>query len=186
MMSGLRVRVRLALILLAASTVVGQEAPLKPVTVCEILNDLKSYDGQPVAVLGRFSFRREGRWLGEDQCEAQPAGDSSRVSSRPPAVLWLSLDTTSAPRTKTGYALDASTVTQKLQLVKKHTKLGQFRFGSTDYDRWAVVYGRVKVREAAAPASDGKSEGSHSRDSAPADLLYAGDGYVMFLHEPSQ
>ena len=51
-------------------------------------------------------------------------------------------------------------------MVKK-TALGKFRFGTPEYDRWAVVYGRVVARK------DDKK--------AAADLVFRGDGVIVFL-----
>ena len=53
--------------------------------------------------------------------------------------------------------------------MQEHTKLHTFRFGTSDYDRWAVVYGRVVSRKGLAGQK------------APADLLFRGNGVVIFL-----
>ena len=167
----------LTLLVLSPAALLSQDAPLKPVTVCEVLKDSKLYDGRVVAVLGRFSYRAEGRWMGEDSCRTTVAGESAES----PDIIWLSYAPESAPRMPTGYQVDGAIVAEKMQLVKKHTTLGKFRFGSSDYDRWAVVYGRVRVepKEAALPPA------KKVHHDAPAELLYAGDGYVMFLRDPS-
>jgi hypothetical protein len=143
-----------------------QPAILKPMTVCEVLENLKQYEGQPIAILGRFSFRTEGRWMSEDGCRPSTPAEH--------ALIWLAYDPQSAPRMASGYQMDGGTIDQKLQRIKKHTNLKQFRFGTSDYDRWAVVYGEIRPQE--------KTLG-HARHDAPAELVYAGDGYVMFLHE---
>jgi len=46
------------------------------------------------------------------------------------------------------FELDAVALSRKLALMQQHTSLGKFRFGTPDYDRWAVVYGRVETRKA--------------------------------------
>ena len=51
--------------------------------------DLPAHEGKDVAVLGRYSFRRDGRWIGEESCE--PAGTV-------PPMLWLTEDSTTAPK----------------------------------------------------------------------------------------
>ena len=61
---------RVSLGLLLAVFAVAADPPIPPVTVCEILSDLAAHDGKDVAVLGRYSFRRDGRWLGEQACES--------------------------------------------------------------------------------------------------------------------
>jgi hypothetical protein len=61
-------------------------------------------------------------------------------------------------------------MSEKLTLLRRATKLALFPFGTPDYDRWAVVYGSLRFREGAAAANK-----------AAADLLYAGDGYVLII-----
>jgi len=56
---------------------------------------------------------------------------------------------------------------KKFAAMVKKTTLGKFRFGTADYDRWAVVYGRVMARK------DDKK--------AAADLVFRGDGVIVFL-----
>lgn len=64
------------------------EPPVTPLTVCEVLRDLSGMDGKNVAVLGRYSFRTDGRWIGEQTCDAQ--GPS-------PPELWMVEDPKAAP-----------------------------------------------------------------------------------------
>jgi hypothetical protein len=66
------------------------------------------------------------------------------------------------------FALDAVSVSRKLKVVQEQTSLRTFRFGTPDYDRWAVVYGRIEV--------DKNKPGE-------AHLVYRGDGVILFLHE---
>ena len=147
-----------------------QSAFLKPVTVCEVIQNLKEYDEKAVAVVGRFSYRSDGRWISQDGCA--PTSGADQVPQT--ALIWLSLEAQSAPRLAGGYQLDGTTTSEKLQLMKKRTTLKQFRFGTPDYDRWAVVYGQIKLLDKSASAA---------RKDAPAQLIYAGDGYVMFLRD---
>jgi hypothetical protein len=143
-------------------------AALKPMTVCEILEDLKQFEGQPVAILGRYSFRSEGRWMSEDDCKSSDAHPSEH------ALIWLAYEPQSAPRMASGFQMDGAAIEQKLVQIKKRTSLKQFRFGTPDYDRWAVVYGEIRMPEKAAP---------HAHHDAPAELVYGGDGYVVFLRD---
>ena len=46
---------------------------------------------------------------------------------------------------------------------------GKFRFGTPDYDRWAVIYGRVEQRK----GDDTKK--------APANLVIRGSGVIVFV-----
>ena len=157
------------------------ETPLEPVTVCEVLKNPKLYDGRAVALLGRYSYRTDGRWIGEDAC--QPPENNQAAAS--PEIIWLSYAPDSAPRMVSGYTVDGAAVAQKILLVKKNTTLRKFRFGSSDYDRWAVVYGRIKVDEKNPAAAEKKESRPQAHNGAPAELLYAGDGYVMFLRDPA-
>jgi hypothetical protein len=59
--------------LLVTAFAVAADPPIPPVTVCEILADLPAHEGKDVAVLGRYSFRRDGRWIGEQSCEPATA-----------------------------------------------------------------------------------------------------------------
>jgi hypothetical protein len=134
--------------------------PVVPLTVCEVLTNLPAHEGKEVAVLGRYSFRKDGRWIGEQACD--PAAPS-------PPLLWLTEDSVTAPRPPGNFELDATTLNRKFVELLKHTALGKFRFGTPDYDRWAVVYGRVVPRK----ADDSKK--------APADLIFRGSGVIIFL-----
>jgi hypothetical protein len=137
---------------------------VEPLTVCEVLKDIPAYDGKAVAVLGRFSFRRDGRTLNEETCGAAPESGAPTV----PNSIRLADDVKTAPKPPEVFALDAAALNRKLKTMQEHTRLHTFRFGTSDYDRWAVVYGRIE--------SD-KAKPSGAR------LVYRGDGVVLFLHE---
>src|SRR5579862_3492766 len=65
-------------LLLGTLAAPAADHPIEPVTVCEALRDLPAHEGKPVALLGRFSFRRDGRTLNEESCaEKPPAGDAA-------------------------------------------------------------------------------------------------------------
>jgi hypothetical protein len=145
---------------LAALPATCADGPLVPVTVCEVLGDLPMYDGKVVAALGRYSFREKGRWLSEESC-----GDGAPENP----TLWLMEDAKDGPRPPDDFEMDGAVLGRKLADVRKRTALGKFRFGTSDYDRWAVVYGRVETRKGDAAKT------------APADLEFRGDGVVVFL-----
>jgi hypothetical protein len=149
-----------ALALLMAASAVAADPPITPVTVCEITADLAAHEGKEVAVLGRYSFRRDGRWIGEDACD--PA-------AKVPPMLWLTEDSATAPKPPGDFELDVPSLNKKFASMVKRSTLGKFRFGNPEYDRWAVVYGRVVARK-----------GDAARR-APADLLFRGNGVVIFL-----
>ena len=146
-----------ASLLLCSFAAASDPPPLAPLTVCEILADLPAHDGKNYAVLGRYSFRRDGRWIGEDAC-----GNAA-------VNLTLSEDA-SAPKPPGEFGLDAAVLNKKFAEMVKHTVLGKFKFGTPDYDRWAVVFGRVEARK-----QDDRSQ------KPAADLVFRGSGVVIFL-----
>ena len=143
---------------LAALPAVCADSAIAPVTVCEVVRDMEMYQTKVVAVLGRYSFRQNGRWLAEQSCEDQPVSDPK---------LWLVEDAKDGPKTPSDFEIDAPALDRKWADMRKRTSLAKFRFGTPDYDRWAVVYGRVRKAEASKTAA--------------ADLVFRGDGVVVFL-----
>jgi hypothetical protein len=142
-----------------------------PLTVCEILHDLTASQGKNVAVLGRYSFREVGSWVGEQLCE--PAAGTAptqlaSTTSATPAQLWLVEDPIDGPRLPEHFDMDAAAVHHKMVEMARHTTLGKFRFGTPDYDRWAVIYGRVEPRK-----TDDKK--------GAANLVIRGTGVIVFV-----
>ncbi len=135
-------------------------SPFIPVTVCEILSNLAASEGKDLAVLGRYSFRKDGLWISEKACGA---------SAPTPPVLWLVEDSSAGPKLPEEFELDAAVLNRKFADMLKSTALGKFRFGTPDYDRWAVVYGRVVLRK------------GNDAAKGPADLVFRGSGVVIFL-----
>jgi hypothetical protein len=138
--------------------------PVIPLTVCEVLHDLPAQNGKDIAVLGRYSFREKGRWISEQACP----GNAPEPAAVPP-TLWLIEDTNSGPRPPADFQLDGPVVEKKWADVQRHTELGKFRFGTPDYDRWAVIWGRLQMRK----GEDAKR--------AAANLVYRGSGVIFFL-----
>ena len=145
---------------LLCSAFATADAPLVPLTVCEILHDLPAQNGKTVVVVARYSFRQSGRWIGEEACD--PAPDA-------PPLLWLTEDAAGAPKPPADFELDAAALHRKFVEIQRHTTLGKFKFGNPEYDRWAMVYGRVDARK-----------GDASKQAA-ANLVYRGSGAVVFL-----
>ena len=149
------------------------DAPLPVVRVCEIMRDLPSYHGKVVAVVGRFSYREPGRFLSEKVC------DSTKSEGHPdPAAIQVLFDSKSAPKPPAVLSFDRSLVHKELELIRRETSLASFRFGSQDYDRWAVVYGRIEVSKESSPRS--KTLGSEF-EPAPAKIICASGTMVVFL-----
>lgn len=145
----------------------AQPVSVEPITVCEAVKNLQKLAGKPFGIVGRLSFRSEGKWLSQDDCKGAPGNGEARIT--------LLYDTAEAPRVKTGWEVRGSAMSEKLTLLRKATKLALFPFGTPDYDRWAVVYGSLRFREGTA------SGDAAAAKKAEADLLYAGDGYVLII-----
>jgi hypothetical protein len=144
----------------ACIVTMGADQPVTPMGVCEVLRDIPALAGKDLAVVGRYSFRADGRWMSEQACDAPAAA---------PPELWLVEDSKEAPRLPEHFEIDAIALHKKLLEIERRTSLGKFRFGTPDYDRWAVVYGRVEARK-----------GDQAKK-APANLLFRGSGVVVFL-----
>ena len=133
----------------------GAEPAVQPVRACDVLASPAQYEGKVVAVVGRFSFRSTGRSLSEEACEGAP-----RASMR------VAFDKANGPKTPGHLEIDSTLVTKLIKAIQQRTSLAKFKFGTPDFDRWAVVYGRIEP---------GK------RPEDPPQLLCAGDSVVMFL-----
>ena len=157
------VQIFLFLTMLACAQAMGADAPaaLQPVTVCEALAHPDDYAGKPLAVVGRFSFRENGRFISEKNC-----------------VLRVVLDGRNGPVPPVMFAVNNETAKQKLADVRKTTALANFRFGSSDYDRWAMVYGRIEP----VPASE--KRGAREFGDASSQILCRSQTLVIYLREP--
>lgn len=173
---------RLAILLLSLVCPLAQaaEPALEPVSVCDVLQNLSAYDGKVVAVVGRFSSRQTGRWLGEQRCAHKfVTGDQEW-----PNAFWVAYDPADAPKPPAVLAVNATLLAQKLRQVKLGTELTKLPFGAADYDAWAVVYGRVETRKdlvAVTPAG-ARRNGFGYGESSPARLVCHGDAVVVFLN----
>lgn len=152
----------LAIGLLSCAAAWCAEDTVVPMTVCEVVASLPAQDGKIVAVIGRYSFRSVGRWISEQSCNA-PA-------SEPAPQLWMVEDPKEGPKPPEHLNLDSAALKSKFALVQRRSALGNFRFGTSDYDRWAVVYGRVERREIADP--------NHK---SAADLIFRGSSVIIVI-----
>jgi len=135
-------------------------AVLQPVTVCEALAHPETYSGKAVLLLGRFSFRDYGRFLSQKGC-----------------ALHLTFDAKNGPVPPAAFSVDTGATDRKLAAVRKSTNLAVFRFGSSDYDRWALVYGRIE----SVPAPE--KHGNREFDDASGEVLCHSQTLLIFLHE---
>lgn len=150
-----------ACLLAACGLACAADPPLAPVGVCEVLRSLASWENKNAAIVGRYSFRPTGRWVGEQVCD--PGGAD-------PPQLWIVEDDTNGPRPPERFEFDAAQMRLKLTEIARRTALAKFRFGTPGYDRWAVIYGRVETRK----GDDAKK--------APANLVIRGPSVILFLN----
>ncbi len=180
----LRRAAALACVALAAATAaLAADPPLKPVRVCEALEDPTSYTGKPVALVGRFSFRETGRFLSEETCGRELKNGGVTW----PATLRLAEDPKSAPKPPGVLEIDAAALDEKLKLIRRHTRLRNYPFGTPDYDRWAIVYGRFELsKDFINPPASGNGNGNGKKSGAeplPAELYYRGSGVILFVDD---
>jgi hypothetical protein len=93
---------------------------------------------------------------------------SLRHAGRPP-TLWLVEDLKEGPRPPEPLNLDKAALKKKFADVQRRSTLGKFHFGTSDYDRWAVVFGRIERRA----GDDAKK--------APANLVYRGSTLIFVI-----
>jgi len=136
------------------------EPPLVPLTVCEVLQDLTALDGKTIVVVGRYSFRQNGRWMGEQACAAAPSA---------PPLIWLAEDAKGAPKPPGDFELDAAILRRKFADLQRHTSLAKLKFGNPEYDRWAMIYGRIEARK------------GEALKQAAANLIFRGSGALVFM-----
>src|SRR5690242_18592770 len=122
----MRIRGRVLAIALWAIAAPSADNALQPLTVCEVLHDLPTHGGKVLAVLGRFSFRRDGRTINQESCGAKPAPGEAAL----PNSIRLLDDSKSGPKPPEVFALDAVAVNRKLKLIQEQTSLRTFRFGT--------------------------------------------------------
>jgi hypothetical protein len=131
-------------------------APLKPVTVCEILVNQEKYNGTNAAVIGRYDYTNEGQWLSEGKCDWMPGNEVVW-----PNIIWIDCCDHPAPDPPSGsFVLDESALIEKLAHVRKSTKLQvqsrkqytikdgkRVSAGMSDVkETWAVAFGRIDAK----------------------------------------
>lgn len=161
----------MGILVLAGIRLCAGEAPLRPVRVCEVLENLGAWEGKAIAIVGRFSFRQSGRFVSEEGCALKTQS----------SVMRVIFDPATAPKPPEKLEVDNTALHQELKEIKQHTSLGKIRFGSSEYDRWAVVYGRIEVRKDAESILTPAAAKQGAPAAAPVQLLCRGDGVVLFI-----
>ena len=78
-------------------------------------------------------------------------------------------DLKDAPKPPDQLILDSASLKKKFLDIQSRSKLGNFRFGTSDYDRWAVVYGRIEA-----------AKGNEGRKSAGV-LVFRGSSVIIVI-----
>ena len=163
--------------LTAAYALCAPQPQVEPVRVCEVLQDLTAYTGKVVAVVGRYSFRQTGRFLSEESCDRKLVTHNFTW----PDVMRVTFDEKDGPKPPEHMEIDTRTVYRKLRQIEQHTALAKIRFGSPEYDRWAVVYGRVEPSSEFASSASPEKTDTAGFEPAPVRLVCRSDVVVMFF-----
>jgi hypothetical protein len=155
------------------SALAAAEASVQVVRVCDVIRDLPSYVGKVVAIVGRLSYREEGRFISEETCEGSKTGNLASSN-----VIPVFFDIKAAPKPLESSSIDPNLVYKELEIIKRRTALANFRFGSEDYDRWAVAYGRLEMMKDPSPRP--KNSGKKLAPT-PARLICASASTIVFL-----
>jgi hypothetical protein len=150
----------LSIFMVGSVVTFSADPPIVPLGVCDVLRDLPAFEGKSVTVIGRYSYRENGRWVGDQSCDPPV---------KVPLALWLLEDLKNGPKPPENFELDAVALNRKYAELRRRAPLGKFRFGTPEYDRWAVIYGRVEARK----GEDTKK--------AAANLIFRGDGVIIVL-----
>ncbi len=150
---------------------------MKPLRACEVLQNMEQYANKTVLVLGRFSFRENGRFLGEKACTQElKRGDFTW-----PSVMRVLFDSDAGPKAPEPLAIDAPAVYQLLSVLKQTTSLTRFRFGTSSYDRWALIYGKLQPTPEFSKSVRPDTRAAKEFEPAPAQIVCRSNAMVIFL-----
>lgn len=150
-MNGLLFAIGMVLLSVGAT---AADSKLKPVTVCEVLENLPQYEGKTVAVVGRLSSNIfDGAWLSEGGCSSRVAPGGANW---PYAIFLACLGQAQPPKLGIKLSLDEQVLQQKLDRLRKTTILGyQDTVAIPDRGKglkktrqketWSIVYGRISA-----------------------------------------
>jgi len=157
---------------------------VQPLTVCEVMQNLKTLNGIPVAIIGVWSSGLETSDLIEDGCDTRIA-TGSHVWPNAIALPWAGqLAPTPAPH----LGLDQDATREKLAYLRQHSPLTAYQnpWEQVHRQKFAVIYGRLETRqrfvEVTTPSGI-KGNGFAHLSHAPAQLLIKGDPSIEVLEE---
>ena len=150
MMIVIRVWTVLAISLAVLPAVFGQsnsDRPIKPVTVCEVLGDLQTYNGKDLAIIGRFdclsNLLDRTCFLAQDQCQ-RPITTAGHVW---PTKLFIIEDWhDGVPQPPSANPqIDEPSLIETLMILRKTTNLSlhQKTIFKTAKGEWGLAYGKV-------------------------------------------
>lgn len=132
-------------------------APIKPVTVCEVLANLKKFSGKPVAIVGRldctYNVIDTHCYLVEGRCNHPFLSHGEAW----PNKIWLEWEHLDSDTPRTSAAVDEVALREKLAVVRRSTSLGSHRVmqmklidgvikpigWANEPDTWGVGYGHI-------------------------------------------
>lgn len=153
---------RLAAIILIATTAGTGAEKLAPATVCEVLENVPVYAGKMVAVVGRLSSNPfDGAWLSENACGSKVEPSDPNF----PYAVFLDCFGQTKPLPLAGkLTLDEQVLQQKLDRLRRTTRLEYYdalviaepgqvveKRSIRRRETWAVVYGRLKPAPQGSP-----------------------------------
>jgi len=159
-------------LLVSSFSLVAATVPVPILTVCDILQDLRAYNGRIVIVVGKASFTGEGTWL-----TASCSHTLKTAGHTWPNVIATSratsLDDEPAPTIPPAFRWDDEMLRQKLATIVPATRLGGREY-------WMAVYGRLETRDPlpSVVAPDGSLAGGFGHLSgAPAQIVAIPKGF---------
>jgi hypothetical protein len=186
---GLSMLGAIAAISIAATAAQAAPPTLKPVTVCEVLEDLPLYTGKMVAVVGRLSSDLlHGAWLAESDCRGV---ESRQPNSTYTIELSCYGDVRPSP-ISSRLSFDQQVLQVKLDRLRRSTVLGyhdvivmspQREYSTVQKrDKWAIIYGHIQSYARSGYSPDGKPGAFASTRTSV--QLCAPEGAIVRVDEP--
>jgi hypothetical protein len=149
-------------------------------TVCEVLRDLKRYDGMPVIIVGRSSLTNEGSCLSEE-CGLKVV-QANQSFDPIISTAYAASEYAPPPQIPDGFRWEKRRLRQKLDQVERTTQLRRYKDRKYN-DRWYAVFGRLESqppRQISLPAGRHADIYGFGHEAAsPAELISPANGYLQ-------
>jgi hypothetical protein len=160
---------------------------VKPVTVCDVLADLRRFGGKAIMVVGRLdrrvSLADSTCYLAEDRCERQVTIEGNMWPNK--ILVWGEWEKGMPRPPRANPQMDYAAVLQKISAISINTTLGFHREpllkaqGRTIVfsqmgdvrDNWGVAYGRLVAVSKGKKFGCGDGDSCEGFDGAPAVLI---------------